>query len=339
MPIEWQETKSGMEYAPTPDKLWRTAPLPLRARYAVMGVPLEVATNAPCLAAQAAEVFGEWGAPSTPESAGVKRLHVYLHDVPDTFRPDAPSAALTRMQQDYFLLSAGNSLGFADPTAGFACAFLTPTLAAASMWAQVCFLECLGIYLVCRERPITLHAAAVIHQSRCVLLTGADGAGKSTLAYACLRAGFQLLAEDIVFARAPESPLEVWGNPWNIHLLPDAVRFFPELANAPRVQQLNGETKFRIRVCSLRPEAPVPRQKVWGVCSLGRASGVGTHRLPAEAAHIRRALTTFKGDPPLDRPAMEQAADGLLGGNLAHFEIGSDLEEAVATLRRWIETA
>src|SRR5262249_42856450 len=162
---------------------------------------------------------------------------------------------LTRMQEPYLLVTAGSSLGFADRAAGFAAAFLTPGLIADRLTAQVCFLECLGVYLVSPGRPGALHAAGVVphgrfalpagpaagavHQARCALLPGPDGAGKSTLAYACLRAGFGLLAEDIVFAAEPGDAGEVFGNARHLHLLPDAVRLFPELADTPCVRQLN----------------------------------------------------------------------------------------------------
>jgi hypothetical protein len=194
------------------------------------------------------------------------------------------------------------------------------------------------MYLVSRERPVALHAAGVVHQGRCVLLTGSDGAGKSTLAYACLRAGFGLLAEDIVFAAEPDDLREVFGNARHLHLLPDAVRLFPELADAPRILQLNGETKLRISVNTVRAGAAVARAPISGVCSISRASNGATCLRPADPTRIRRVLTDFKGDPPLDRDAIARAADRLLAGRIAHLEVGKDLQEAVETLRNWIET-
>jgi hypothetical protein len=332
------QVKESAAFLPAPDALWRRAPTPHAARYHLLGVPLEFAANAPALLEMADEVFGERAAPDTPDAAKRKQLRVFLHDAPETWLPESRPPFLTRMQGPYFLVAAGSSLGFADHAAGFAAAFLTPGLVADRLTAQVCFVECLGMYLVSRERPVALHAAGVVHQGRCVLLTGPDGAGKSTLAYACLRAGCGLLAEDIVFAAEPDAVREVFGNARHLHLLPDAVRLFPELAAAPRVRQLNGETKLRISVHAVRAGAAVGRAPIGGVCSVSRASNGATCLRPADPAHIRHALTDFKGDPPLDREAIARAADQLLTGRMASLEVGKDLGEAVETLRNWIET-
>jgi hypothetical protein len=246
---------------------------------------------------------------------------------------------IVRAQGDYLLTIVGSSLGFADGAAGFGTAFLTPGLLADRPRAKTCFLECLGMYLVCYDRPATLHAAGIVHDGRCLLLTGGSGAGKSTLSYACLRAGFSLLAEDIVYAETEGDPVAVWGWPWSLHLLPDAVRFFPELAQAERIQKLNGETKLRVAVNSVRRGAAIPRMPVWGVCSLSRSEDAQSRLRLADTTQIRQALTHFQGDPPLDRAAMEAAANRLLAGRLAHLEVGTDLDAAVCVLRRWMETA
>ena len=335
MPSEWSEI-NGFAYQPAPDALWRHAPTPLAACYNVLGVPLEVQTNAPRIAELAEAFYGDWRAVEA-ESTQRKRLCLYLHDAPEE-TPDAASVPLVRMQGAILMVSLGGSLGFADATAGFGAAFLTPGLLANPALATMLTLECLGLYLVCCERPAPLHAAGLVHQGRCVLLTGGSGAGKSTLAYACLRAGFGLLAEDIVYAEPGGETVTVWGWPWSLHLLPDAVRFFPELENAERIQKINGETKLRVAVNRVRPGAAVPKMPVWGVCSLGRAEDAASRLRPADPNVLCRTLTHFAGDPPLDRQAMEAATERLLAGRLAHLAMGTDLDAAAGALCRWIET-
>ncbi len=332
------KTASGLDYLPSGDKLWRTAQTPYCSMYNVMGISLEVSSNSSEIAKLAEELYGNWDRCSPEETQQKKQLKVFLNDIPDSFQPNNHSGAVTRMQRDYLLLSAGSSIGFADKNTGFACAYLTPSMVSSPQWAQIYFLECLGIYLVSRERAITLHAAAVVYRGFCVLLTGHSGAGKSTFAYACLKAGFQLLAEDIVFAAVPDSPLKIWGNPWNIHLMPDTVHFFPELMDRQQIQQLNGEVKYRISVNSIRQDAAISSAKVSGVCSIGRSQNAESRIAAGGPDHIFRALTTFTGDPPINFSLMEKAAQGLLLGNLAHIDVGSDLENAAQMLKHWIET-
>ncbi|HLV80220.1 MAG TPA: hypothetical protein VKT32_08050 [Chthonomonadaceae bacterium] len=333
----WQETQ-GFAFLPAPDPLGAQTPTPLEARYNVLGIPLTVATNAPVLAELAEEVFGAWGAPPEGRETPYVRLQALLHPASESRAHGQRPTLRCRAQAGYLVLSLGDSLGFGDRPAGFAAAFITPDLLADPERVRTCLLECLGLFLVCRHRRATLHAAAVLHNDRCVLLTGEQGAGKSTLAYACLRAGFRLLAEDIVFAEREEQAVRAWGSPWHLHLLPDAVRFFPELRKAASVEQMNGERKLRVRVDQVRSEAPVTNGLVWGVCSLSRSADAITRLTAPDPTRIRQALTHFKEDPLLDRAAMHTAADRLLEGRLAHLEVGHDPTTAVETLRHWLET-
>ena len=313
--------------------LWE-APAPLSARYSLLGLPLEVSANAPELMALADEVFGVWGTPSRPIGKQILRLYLYLEE--DAGVGSVPAAERTLRAGDrYLFLAVGQSRGFADRLEGTAVAVLTPALLAERVLAQCWFLECLAMYLAGHYRRATLHAACIAYQGRGVLLTGRDGVGKSTLAYACVRAGFQLVAEDIVFAEEG-APIRVWGNPWHIHLLPDAPALFPELAGAERTVLLNGETKLRIRVQDVRADAAITRLPVWGVLSLSRSRGRQTLLSPADPAALRAALTGFRGNAPLDRTAMEAAAGRLAVGRSARLEVGTNLDAAIDTVLGWL---
>lgn len=330
----WQRI-AGFDYAPAPDQLWRNVPMPLASRYNVLGMPLTVLSNAPVLAELAEDSFGGWGEPAHDREA--LRLHLFLHHAPEPPRTGVRPAPVFRAQGDYFVLAVGGSLGFADRAAGFACAYLTPDLLDDRLFAQVGFVECLGLYLTTRYRRATLHAAGLVNGNRCVLLTGHNGAGKSTLAYAAVRSGMCLLAEDVVYLEADRHPLEAWGNPWHLHLLPDAVRFFPELAAVAPVTQLNGEVKLRIRTAAIHPHAPVTRAQVAGVLSVGRHTGSDSRLVAADPQHMRRALTQFDQDMgPEDQAAMLVAAERLLAGRTAHLQVGSRLDAAVDLLQRWL---
>ncbi len=335
--VTWQET-AGITFMPAPDQLWRQTPMPLTARYQPLGVPLAFATNAPVLAAMAADSFGPWGAPD-PQAPAL-RLNFFLHTAAETFDRGGRPAPVFRAQDDYLMLSVGSSLGMADRAAGFGMAFITPALLADRLFVQEGFLECLGLFLTTRYRRAVLHAAGLVDRGRGVLLTGHSGAGKSTLAFACLRAGFQLLAEDVVYLDETGSPLQAWGAPWHLHLLPDGERFFPELAAAPLVTQLNGETKRRVEVNQRWPGAAVPTAPVTGVLLLSRAPGTASVLAPADPAVLRSTLIGFQDQMGADYlAAMHTAADRLLAGRVATLAVGSDLNAAVALMREWMQAA
>ncbi len=83
-----------------------------------------------------------------------------------------------------------------------------------------------------------MHAGLVGHRGRGLLLRGASGAGKSTLTYALLRAGSSVASDDWTYAVPGDGGggvRRLWGYPWRLFLVPEAVARFPELAGAGAV--------------------------------------------------------------------------------------------------------
>lgn len=92
---------------------------------------------------------------------------------------------------------------------------------------------------------IELHCACVTRNGCGLVLFGAPGAGKSTLALGLARQGFSLLSEDWTYFSQQESDVVCWGLPTGVKLLPDAVRHFPELSRFKLSVSLNGEEAYQ----------------------------------------------------------------------------------------------
>jgi hypothetical protein len=90
-----------------------------------------------------------------------------------------------------------------------------------------------------------------------LILHGKAGSGKSTLAYACVRNGYQLLAEDVGHVSFKNSEIKLWGAPLKFHLLPDATSFFPELKCIEPSMQVNGELKLEFEIDDYHPGATI----------------------------------------------------------------------------------
>ena len=153
----------------------------------------------------------------------------------------------------YLNVGAENTI-VSDLRAGYTFGYITRQMAKDTGFVRYTFIEAaLQVMLGLARDFIPVHAACVIKDATPVLLSGPSGAGKSTLAYACLRRGYRLLAEDIVQVKVASEGLQLWGIPWKLHLLPESVQFFPELASLEATRQVNGEWKVEIDVA-----APVP---------------------------------------------------------------------------------
>ena len=105
--------------------------------------------------------------------------------------------------------------------------------------------------LAARVRELVpLHAACVGFGGKGVLLLGASGVGKSTLALQCLLQGFEFLAEDSVLVEP--SGLRATGIANFIHVRRDSLRFVEdratarELGSSPTIRRRSGVRKLEI---------------------------------------------------------------------------------------------
>src|SRR5262249_23698400 len=201
---------------------------------------LEVRSNSAAVIAAAERSFGHWRQLEAQLIAPTDPLIVSIVVHPPTI--GSPPAAvdnrqlkltthnsqlttqfIQRVHGDCFIASSGANLLTARMDHGQALGFVTPDLLADDVHFRYHVLECLALLLASWRDRTPIHAAAVIHTRRVALLVGPSAIGKSTLCYACARAGFSLLAEDVVYVSLRDRP-RLWGNPWRIHLLPDAPR-------------------------------------------------------------------------------------------------------------------
>lgn len=113
------------------------------------------------------------------------------------------------------------------------------------------------------QQLVPLHAACVAHRGRGLLLMGASGAGKTTLALECLLQGFDFVSEDSTFVASPR--LLATGVANYLHLRPDALGFVRDPAaaawirRAPLIRRRSGVAKLELDLrhprCTLAPRA------------------------------------------------------------------------------------
>ena len=349
-------------FTPATDPLGHTAPLDHCASFPLLGVPLEVRSNSPAVIAVAERAFGGWRGlePELIEDCEPCVVNLIVHDDrrPTTddrrptnlyesqeLEPPSPISHLPspnhatrstpftmRFHSDCFLGTDGDNLLTAQLDHGFALGFVTPELVAEEAHLRYHALELLALALVSRRDRVPVHAGAIVRRGRAVLLAGHSMAGKSTLCYACLREGFQLLTEDVVYVSRRHG-LRLWGVPWQIHLLPDAVRHFGELVDIPSALQANGKRKLMVETTAFGSDRARRHAERAAVCVVERAGGVTSTLEPIEP---RAALKVLSGNPESGfdlNSEMIASAEALVAGGAYRLRAGSDLAGAVALLR------
>ena len=230
----------------------------LERLYSLMGEALLFQTDDPALLEAAERSFGRFG-PAPPDLAAsplVLRLYVHGDESPAGASPAAGRPRpIYRTQGHLFYINLGaDNTAVADLLQGYAFGFVSRPVARNRSLVCYLFLEGLALAMLGPARQfIPLHAGCVVKDGASLILSGESGRGKSTLAFACVRRGYQVLSEDGLFLKCRPDAAELWGLPWRLHLLPDVKRFFPELAaERPRLQ-INGEWKLEIDLETFYP--------------------------------------------------------------------------------------
>ncbi len=205
------------------DPLGVRAPLREALTLYPLGFPVEVAANDREVL-EAAEQ--SWGAYPKLFDVPPYRVRVFVAG-------EAPAAGppVYRQQGHLFVVACdAANLAVSDATQRFAACWISRVTLGRTEWFRSCFLEAVVYAGLAQLHLAPLHAACVARNGRGVLLCGPAGAGKSTLAYACIRRGWTYLADESpLLVRNREDRL-VLGKPTSLKLAPEAARLFPELS-------------------------------------------------------------------------------------------------------------
>jgi len=206
------------------DQLMQRAPLTHRAEFYPLGFPVQVAANSAAVLDAAEESWTGWTRAFDRPPLDI-RVIVHLDGAVPSREP------VYRAQRNLLTITA-DSANFAicDLPNGYGFSCVTPAMASAPYFRNH-LLETM-VYLTLDYLYITIvHAGCVARNGRGVMLCGEPGAGKSCLAYSCVKRGWTLISDDFsALLRDPRSNTVI-GRPQRLRFRPAAFDLFPELAN------------------------------------------------------------------------------------------------------------
>jgi hypothetical protein len=221
------------------DPLLRDQPLPLTAVFYPGGFPLHLSTNSRDVIEAANESWGEW-------RAAFDRDPIVMHVMVE---PGGDLAAPPRFRMRDHLIHAvsdANNFAAADSRTLTTSICVSEKTAADHGWLRWFFMESIA-YLLLSQRYLTaIHAACLVRDGKGILLCGASNAGKSTLAFACARAGFTYVTDDGTWLLNGADDRTAIGRPYQIRFRNDAVRHFPELAGRTAIVRPNGKISIEV---------------------------------------------------------------------------------------------
>lgn len=256
-----------------------------------LGLPFVIRSNSPVVIAAVEGTLGYWRgldpglvAPGPPLRIDIVALPSELAASDERVRAEDFSF---RANGDIVLAAAGVNMMVAHLAQGQAMAFVTPPLAADAQSLRVGVIERLALLLAGWRDRIPVKAGAVVRNGRALLLVGADPVAKSTLVYACVRRGFQILADEVVYVSLANR-LRIWGSPGLIYLPREAVRFFSELADLAPQQSPTG--KLVIDVAGPGQDRVITHADGALVCLVERGPGQSSRVEPIAPEDLVAAL-------------------------------------------------
>ncbi len=230
-----------IESAIAGDPLLSNVALPLRRTYHPLGFAVEIATNSDEVLAAADE---SWGGLGELFSSPPLQISIALGTGRSGICPPAP---VYRGQRNLLSIVADSeNFAMCDRQQGFAFGWLNRDAAEHKAYLRYHFLEAIALTMLASSYVTPLHAACVEFAGQGVLLCGNSGAGKSSLAYACARAGWNYISDDASYLVRGGYGRLVVGNSRLVRLRPSAAELFPELAGLSLTPRAAGKPSIEL---------------------------------------------------------------------------------------------
>jgi HPr Serine kinase C-terminal domain len=176
-----------------------------------------------------------------------------------------------------------------------------------------------------------VHAACVVLDGCGVLLCGDSGAGKTSLAWACARSGWQFVADDTSYLLHGESGRRVIGNCHKVRFRPSAAEIFPEIADAELTPRMSGKPSVEIRTASMQGVRTADNAHVDYVVYLNRRYPDSFDLVPYSRDVARRSMRQVLFGTPDTRGSQYEAIERLLTARVLELRYQS-LDQAVRRL-------
>jgi hypothetical protein len=315
-----------------PDPVLSAFDLPLRARFYPFGFPLDLATNSAHVIQAAEEGWGQF---TQQFDATPVRMHL---GVAASSNAQMPTDSVFR-SREHLMFFAADSENFmvCDFKQNFAFGWINELVAADHGVVRYRFLTAAGLTLIEQQSGASLHCGLVVRNGSGVALMGDSFAGKSTLSYACARAGWTFVSDDGVQLVRDRSDRYSVGDPYAIRLREDAGRLFPELQDRMPVKRPNGKIGIEIFTSEL-PIQSAPGCSIDHIVFLNRnePGPARIRRYPKdEALSWCERYVTFGARET--REAQIRCYERLMTAGIWEMRY-SDLDDAISRLEQLVDS-
>jgi hypothetical protein len=245
-----------------------------------------------------------------------------------------PNPPVCRSQDNLLaLISDADNFAICDLDKAFAFSWLTPVTARNKNFIRYFFLDAVAMCLLSSSYVTAIHAACVRRAEYGFLLCGDSGAGKSSLAFACARAGWTYVSDDASYILQKTSDRIVVGNHRQIRFRPSASSLFPELEGIGITPRAAGKPSIEVPIESLKTDIVTSTSaKIDYVVFLNRQESSTQELIPFANDSARlKLLHSLYGTLEVQE-LQASALDSLLGSTNIYELRYHDLHWAVSRL-------
>jgi hypothetical protein len=199
--------------------------MPLHETFYPLGFPLKIETNCEEVLRSAAVSWQGF-----TQLFDTPTIHIRI-GVINGASPECPPTPTCRVQKHMVSnIADAENFSIIDLEQRFAYIWLTKAAVGNRGYLRYFFLESTAMCILATSYGTAIHAACVEHRGCGILLCGDSGAGKTSLSYACARAGWTYITDDATFLVNNRKDNLVVGNCNQARFRPSAVDLFSELA-------------------------------------------------------------------------------------------------------------
>jgi hypothetical protein len=293
-----------------------------------LGFPLTLKTNSHAVVKAAEQSWAPFAqsfyVPPLQLEIGVTASPLHKMPAPPSFRSRGHLMSIVTDAQNF---------AQCDFRSGFAYCWITAAVASESQYLRYHFLEPIALTLLAQRYLAPVHGALVVRHGQGLLLCGESSAGKSTLAYACARAGWTFITDDAVYLLRKSSRRFGVGNPHQIRFREGAKTLFSELADRVAITRPNGKVGFELSTRELGLKT-APGHRIDHVLFLNRTESTAARLSPMASAQAMEAWTHAANyGEETARHEQIKTYERLLTSHIHAFEY-SRLDDAVHRLNQ-----
>jgi hypothetical protein len=259
--------------------------LPLLQRFYPFGFPTDMRTNQPEILSQAHDLWS-----SFEERFDTEPIRVYAHVLEGNAGECPPMPTTHIMQPLLTSIANGENYSIANLDQCTTQVVLSRETVNWHRYLRYFLLAPSPLCHIVTRYATAIHGGCVARNGRGVLLCGDSGAGKSSLSYACARAGWTFVSDDASFLLNNGEERRVTGNCHQIRFRPTAATLFPELAGLEVTPRAAGKPSIELPTAVLPNISCAQTTQVDYLVFLNRHAGGRSELVPYRREVARHSM-------------------------------------------------